>query len=511
MRIIKIGKDESNDIVINNSTISRKHAIVTIADNGTASIRDLNSTNGVYVNGKRINTDTIIQHGDKVQLGNHVATFNELTNSQIDSKKEKTVVNRIDGYIQMPQGIKDQRKIGRDSSMQISYNQSDVSKHHATLCQLNGGVVVIVDMNSTNGTFVNGKRITGQMQLKKGDIVTFAGKYKLEWENIFPVSDKNNKKKIHTQIAAVILLAVVVCTGAYWLVSNRPLEPSEVYAMYKKSVVMIYRESGYKVTANGLPLSNHIAWLKEFDYCHLNEKGSYESGIQAGTGTGFFISNDGRIMTNKHVIQPVGEEIKHADIIRKKLAEDLLSTAYKTVESNKELAQMLAYLSENLEVKYEITYLAVMRNDTHVSGKSDMMSCSVYRTSNDDNVDLAIIQTNSKQTPADVENIVDLSDIADEDDLKLGDRIYSIGFPLSFTIGETAIGLEANNQSGEVTQERGEYTYGHNITIHQGASGSPVFDAYGKFAGVIVSGFLGVSQGYNHAVQPKKAVEFINR
>jgi V8-like Glu-specific endopeptidase len=80
---------------------------------------------------------------------------------------------------------------------------------------------------------------------------------------------------------------------------------------------------------------------------------------------------------------------------------------------------------------------------------------------------------------------------------------------LNFTIGETEIGLEANNQSGEVTQERGEFTYGHNITIHRGASGSPVFNAYGEFAGVIVSGFLGVSQGYNHAVQPRKAVELM--
>ena len=123
--------------------------------------------------------------------------------------------------------------------------------------------------------------------------------------------------------------------------------------------------------------------------------------------------------------------------------------------------------------------------------------------------DLAIIQMNSKLTPSDVENIVDLTDIAEEDDLKLGDRIYSIGFPLSFTIGGTDIGLEANNQSGEVTQERGEYVYGHNITIHKGASGSPVFDAYGKFAGVIVSGFIGVSSGYNQAVHPQKAVELL--
>ena len=46
------------------------------------------------------------------------------------------------------------------------------------------------------------------------------------------------------------------------------------------------------------------------------------------------------------------------------------------------------------------------------------------------------------------------------------------------------------------------------ITIERGASGSPVFDKYGKFAGIIVSGYLGLSQGYNHSVQPVPARNF---
>lgn len=508
MRSIKIGKDTNNDVVISNSTVSRQHAVVTISDDGTTTIRDLNSTNGTYVNGKRITGETSLKPGDKVQLGNHLITYEELTTPTHKGKKEETIVNKPSGYIQLPQGMKEMRRIGRDSSMQICYNQNDVSKHHATLCQLQTGDVVIVDMNSTNGTFVNGKRISGQQTLQKGDIVSLANKYKLEWENIFTVSVPKTKA-MWPYITAACLLLCVISIGVYWWKEARPLEPSEIYAKYKKTVVMIYEEAGYKVTVNNVPLSSHIEWLKEFDYCHLDEKGNYKSGMQGSTGTGFFISKDGKIMTNKHVIAPVGEETKHAGIIQKKMSADLLNAAYKMANSDKKLAQMLAYISENLEVKHEISYLGIMRNDTYVSGKSDMIPCSVYKTSYDENVDLAIIQTNTKQTPDDVENLVIVKEPSDYKGLKLGDKIYSIGFPLSFTIGETETGLEANNQSGEVTQERGEFTYGHNITIHHGASGSPVFDTRGKFAGVIVSGFLGVSQGYNHAIQPKKAAELI--
>lgn len=508
MRSIKIGKDTNNDVVISNSTVSRQHAVITISDDGVAKIRDLNSTNGTYVNEKRIVGETILKSGDKIQLGNHLSTYEELADLAKSGKKEETFVNKSSGYIQLPQGIKEMRRIGRDSSMQICYPQNDVSKHHATLCQLQTGDVVIVDMNSTNGTFVNGKRVSGQQILHKGDIVLFANKYKLEWENIFSASSpKSPIMWLHIAAACILLLAIGA--GVYWWKESRPLEPSEIYAKYKKTVVMIYEEAGYKVTVDNAPLSSYVEWLKDFDYCHLDEKGNYKSGIQGSTGTGFFVSKDGKIMTNKHVVVPVGEETKHAEIIRKKISEDFLAAAYKAVKTDKKMAQMLAYISENLEVKHDIVYLGIMRNDTYVSGKTDMIPCSVYKTSNDENVDLAIIQTNTKQTPNDVENIVEVQGNSDYESLKLGDKIYSIGFPLNFTIGETEIGLEANNQSGEVTQERGEFTYGHNITIHRGASGSPVFNAYGEFAGVIVSGFLGVSQGYNHAVQPRKAVELM--
>ena len=54
MRTIKIGKSTSNDYVIGDNTVSRQHASVTILDDGRMTIKDLNSTNGTFVNGKRI-------------------------------------------------------------------------------------------------------------------------------------------------------------------------------------------------------------------------------------------------------------------------------------------------------------------------------------------------------------------------------------------------------------------------------------------------------------------------
>ena len=55
MKQYTIGKEKSNDIVIDNDiTVSRSHAVLFEDNNGNVFISDSNSTNGTYVNGTRI-------------------------------------------------------------------------------------------------------------------------------------------------------------------------------------------------------------------------------------------------------------------------------------------------------------------------------------------------------------------------------------------------------------------------------------------------------------------------
>src|SRR5512147_1961443 len=66
----------------------------------------------------------------------------------------------------------DQLTIGRDSSNGVAINDAEVSRKHARLT-FQGGKFVIEDLGSTNGTFVNGQRLTGPHVLKAGDVVAF--------------------------------------------------------------------------------------------------------------------------------------------------------------------------------------------------------------------------------------------------------------------------------------------------------------------------------------------------
>ena len=58
--------------------ISRLHARVTLAPDGSCSIEDLGSTNGTFVNGLRISTARTLAEGDTIELGQTMLTVREL-------------------------------------------------------------------------------------------------------------------------------------------------------------------------------------------------------------------------------------------------------------------------------------------------------------------------------------------------------------------------------------------------------------------------------------------------
>lgn len=62
-----MGRDKNNPLFVDSNRVSRKHAVIYAVDGGWG-IRDLNSTNGVWVNGKRVG-DSKLKSGDSVKLG----------------------------------------------------------------------------------------------------------------------------------------------------------------------------------------------------------------------------------------------------------------------------------------------------------------------------------------------------------------------------------------------------------------------------------------------------------
>jgi predicted component of type VI protein secretion system len=74
--------------------------------------------------------------------------------------------------------------IGRETTNTIPINDVEVSRKHARM-ELRGPSYVIQDLGSTNGTFVNGQRITGVQVLNPGDSISFGEGIILTYESAF--------------------------------------------------------------------------------------------------------------------------------------------------------------------------------------------------------------------------------------------------------------------------------------------------------------------------------------
>ena len=72
-----IGRASDNNIILDDITVSRKHALLSV-DTNEIKILDNNSTNGIYINNE-IKNDYLLKSGDKIQIGRYILLLTEVT------------------------------------------------------------------------------------------------------------------------------------------------------------------------------------------------------------------------------------------------------------------------------------------------------------------------------------------------------------------------------------------------------------------------------------------------
>src|SRR4051794_37181324 len=68
---INVGRVQGNDLMLPKGNVSKRHARLLFRD-GRFIVTDLKSTNGTYVNGRKIAQATIVREGDKIYVGDFV-------------------------------------------------------------------------------------------------------------------------------------------------------------------------------------------------------------------------------------------------------------------------------------------------------------------------------------------------------------------------------------------------------------------------------------------------------
>ena len=184
-----IGRDLNCDIPIKDDRISRTHLRITF--NGKSwQIADLGSSNGTFVDGRSV-TEIKVDEPKSVDIGgskNLSLKFTPLSGAKSANIKttvrpmDKEATRVSDGLLEEkvgefgPRRIRLQRRIriGRDDSNGWVIDDINVSRSHAEVVQNSDGSYELIDLKSTNGTYLNENRIRRE-KLIYGDIISVGG------------------------------------------------------------------------------------------------------------------------------------------------------------------------------------------------------------------------------------------------------------------------------------------------------------------------------------------------
>lgn len=126
--------------------------------------------------------------------------------------------------------------VGRDISNNYIVEDAQVSRNHLQIVVSDDKKMLVVDLGSANGTFVNGVRINGETQLRANDEVRAAG-VKIPWQDLVglkpvrkpvaPQQPQQPQKKSGGALLWIIICAVIVLASAalcWWIASSKNSE-----------------------------------------------------------------------------------------------------------------------------------------------------------------------------------------------------------------------------------------------------------------------------------------------
>ena len=385
--------------------------------------------------------------------------------------------------------------VGRHPTSDLRFDPSadaDVSGRHAELRRAGDGWIV-VDVGSTNGTFVNGVRVTGEQPLARGDTIAFGAQGPVvEVRSVARVdTEVRVAAAVHRQTASlrrammvggVLLLALVVSGGVYWqrrtdarereLMARLVRSDSAAASLQRAIASMQSRDSVFarELAARALPREDATMEQQRLqravtsvNFAGIHDRNDSAVAMVASdldgafiAGTAFGITREGQLVTNRHVVR---------------------------TESGAPARRLRVIFANTTE----------------------WLPARIVRTSDRD--DLAVIQV---ETPGryPVVTVSPNGLLA-----RPGSPVMSIGYPHAVDTPMEGQGLRITARTTTTAGMVGKLiddVLQVDSYAGKGSSGSPVFDARGEVVGVVYGGAPESGGRIVYAVPWKRVREFVS-
>ncbi|MBN1991384.1 MAG: FHA domain-containing protein [Anaerolineae bacterium] len=166
--ITTLGRRRSNMIQVLSPIVSGEHAQIELTRKGHT-ITDLHSTNGTYVNGKRLTPGKphLLTNNNIIRFSDGMGNSASLTYVAPSLFADVEAVD----ITQVFQLAADISYIGRNPDAAITLDHPAVSWYHAKVVKRDEQRYTIQDLSSNNGTFLNGSQLRQERVLERGDVV----------------------------------------------------------------------------------------------------------------------------------------------------------------------------------------------------------------------------------------------------------------------------------------------------------------------------------------------------
>jgi pSer/pThr/pTyr-binding forkhead associated (FHA) protein len=202
LEVTLIGRDLEDDVILDDDLVSRRHAEIRWRT-GQAYLLDRGSLNGTLRNAQKARGLVPLEDGDSVQFGVQRYRFTLLAPASADVLEETRKVATSSashplnsatlalvgegGALAGRRWELSERttRIGRDPAAGVVIQDTSVSRFHAQITRQAGGYY-LADLDSSNGTLVNGEPVTEPRRIVAGDLLRL-GEVALRCEEVAQV------------------------------------------------------------------------------------------------------------------------------------------------------------------------------------------------------------------------------------------------------------------------------------------------------------------------------------